>query len=353
VPTFSVNSPPDYPAATFAQPYGSAAGVSNRGRGLIKTNRTPYTQQYSLGIQRELSATWGLDVSYVGNTGRKNIFSYQFNQPAPGPGPFGSRLPFPDLAANGIPGYVTWGTSHYDSLQVSVRNRPTRMGLVFMGSYTWGKSLGNAISGPQFEGQPFRDARNWKADSGPLNNDIRHILSLSWIYELPWGKGKPLAGNVSGLANAIIGGWKFGGIAIFQSGYRLTVSDSFDNANTGSGNRPDQISDPNSIERGSRGEAIRKWFDTGAFRRSTPFTFGNAGVGTVVGPGFQNFDLSLYKDFSIAEQKRIQFRAEFFNALNHPNFGNPGLAFGTSSFGVISSVVGTGREVQLGLRFDF
>ena len=99
---------------------------------------------------------------------------------------------------------------------------------------------------------------------------------------------------------------------------------------------------------------INQFFNTGDrfFARTAPFTFGNAGTGTIVGPGLQLWDISLYKDFYVAEEQRVQFRVEFFNAFNHVNFGNPNTSFGSAAFGTIRSA-GDARQVQFGLRYDF
>ena len=345
VPSIGIACNPDVPCVTLERPFSTTVVPTFSSNLGSKTNRTPYTQQYSLGIQRELSPTLSLEVGYVGNLGRKNLLRFNINQPTPGPGPVAPRTLYPQLSS--LNAIETKGISRYDSLQTTLRKTYDSMGLVFLGAYTWSHALGDSYSGPQInELQPLRDFRNYQAEYGNTNYDVRHLLSLSWIYELPWGKGKPLAGSLSGIPNAIIGGWKFGGIANFRTGQYLTITDIVDNSNAG-GSRPDAISDPNGGPR-----TISQWFDTGAFRRAAQFTFGNAGTGIVEGPGAVNFDLALHKDFPVRENQRIQFRVEFFNAFNHPNLGNPATAFGAGNFGTISGS-GPGRSIQFGLRFDF
>jgi hypothetical protein len=112
------------------------------------------------------------------------------------------------------------------------------------------------------------------------------------------------------------------------------------------------IGDPNNQDRPNRDAQLRRWFNTEAFGRAPLYTFGNAGTGIITGPGFQTWDMSLYKDFRIMENKRLQFRAEFFNAFNNVNLGDPNTTFGSLSFGRISSS-GDARQIQFGLRFDF
>lgn len=307
-----------------------------------------------MGLQQEITPTLGLEVGYVGNKGIKDLFTYNFNQPTPGPGSFASRMPFPSYSPNGLSGPVDWGSSHYDSLQVNIRKRASA-GLTFIGSYTWGHALGNAVSGPEFEENfPYRNYHDFRADYGNTNYDVRQILSLSGVYELPFGKGKHFAGGVGSLTDQVIGGWKFGGIVSFNSGLYLTPDDVVDVANTGGGTRPDTIAgcNPNHQSHPSRAEAINEWFNTGCFQTPALYTYGNTSTGSIKAPGLANFDLSFYKQFTVTEGKHLEFRAELFNAFNRANLGNPGVDFGTGDFGVISSSL-PGREIQFGLRFDF
>ena len=353
---------PDFPIVTFEEPFGTVSGVpATGGTGLVPDNRTPYLQQYSLGISRELTSTLGLDVSFVGNAGRKNLMNFGHNNPFPGPEPVAERRPLCrrgiSCRLSGTGGAANWGTSNYNALQVKVRKEVGPEGLLLLGAYTWGKALGTSVHGPQIgENQSIRDYnRNWKADAGPIPNyDVRHLLSVSGVYELPFGRGKPVGGGMGRVANLIFGGWKFGGIASFQSGQHLTPSDVFDNSNAG-GSRPNLLRNPNGIGHSSRQSQLDKWFDTSAFERAPVYTFGNAGTGTIVGPGLSVFDLSLYKDFHVAENQRVQFRVEFFNAFNNVILNNPGTVFGSAGFGRITSTraEADARQIQFGLRYDF
>jgi hypothetical protein len=352
VPSLAIAGNPDVPAVTFANPYQTTVVPSASGRVVTaRTNRTPYLMQYSMTLGHAFTSRLGFEIGYVANAGRKSLLDYNFNQPFPGPGSQVARLPYPEFG--GLGGNPSWGTNNYNSLQVKVRKELGPEGLLLTGAYTWGKALGTAVSGIKFNGNvPIRDTRNWKADAGPTPFDVRHILALSWVYEIPVGRGKPLGGNAASAAQFLIGGWKFGGIATFQSGRYLTPTDAFNNSNAG-GSRPDVIGDPDLQSYSSKQAMLDRFFDTSAFVRAPQFTFGNSGTGILQGPGLQIFDLSLYKDFRIAESRRIQFRAELFNGLNHANFDNPGTVFGTPSFGIIRSTATPAREIQLGLRFDF
>ena len=358
VPPVSIASDPDFPAVTFAEPFGTDIVPATGGRGLINDNNTPYLQQYSLSISRELTPTLGAEFAYVGNAGRKNVFNFSLNNPLPGSEPTAERriLCVNGLSCDlsGISGPANWGTSNYNALQIKVRKEVGPEGLMLLAAYSWGKAIGTSVAGPQlWERQPIRDwNRDWKADAGPITKyDVRHLFSISGVYELPFGRGKPAGGDMSYAADLIAGGWKLGGIASFQSGHFLTPSDSFNQSNAG-GSRPNLLSNPNGLSHSSRQAQIDGFFNTGVFERAEIYTFGNAGTGTIVGPGLTLFDLSLYKDFHIAEGHRVQFRVEFFNAFNNVNLGNPGTSFGSSSFGVIRSA-GEARQVQFGLRYDF
>lgn len=346
VPQVSIACNPDIPCIDAANPTVSTVILpTTGGAAASKTNTTPYTMVNSLGISHQLSGTLGFEIGYVANMGRHDVFRPNLNQPVPGPGPVAPRRPYPQFSAINSP--VTWGTNRYDSLQASVRKNHDATGLTLIGSYAWSHAIGNACSGPQqAECFNIRDIRNFKADTGSTPYDRRHVLSLSWVYELPWGKGKPLLHDTRGALNQLIGGWKFGGIASFNTGTPLTPSDIVDVSNAGN-SRPDLIGDPNNGPR-----TIQQWFNTSAFQRAPQFTFGTSGVGIIKGPGYQNFDLALYKDVVIGESKRVEFRAEFFNAFNHTNFGNPSTAFGSAGFGTISSS-GPARQIQFGARFDF
>ncbi|HXN22816.1 MAG TPA: carboxypeptidase regulatory-like domain-containing protein [Candidatus Dormibacteraeota bacterium] len=351
VPSTGISCNRDVPCVTATRPFSTTVVPSTSGNVASKTNRTPYVHQFSLDVQYALTNTLGLQVGYVGNASGNNLIRMNINQPAPGPGSVTSRLPYPKFSS--LTAIQTIGTAHYDSLQASLRKTYDRVGLVLLASYTWSHALGDSISGPQInEGQPLRDFRNYKAEYGNTPYDVRHIASISWIYELPWGKGKPLAGNLSGVADAFVGGWRFEGIASLRTGSYLTPGDIVDVSNAGGG-RPDVIGDPNSQDHSSRDASIKQWFNTSAFRRAPQFTFGNSGPGIIAGPGYNSFDLALHKRIAIKESMGLQFRLEAFNAFNHPNLGNPSTAFGAANFGQISSIVGSARSIQLGLRFDF
>ncbi len=351
VPQFRVICNADVPCVDMTNPFTTTVVPGTAGSAASKTNKLPSVRQYSLGLAHQVTPTFGIEVSYVGNSNRHNLMRLDLNQPAPGPGPVRDRLPYPQFSTLRSP--LSIGRSNYNALQLTGRKLYDSTGLTFIGSYTWGKALGTGASGPEInEFQPIRDVRNFEADYGPTNYDLRHIYSFSWSYELPIGHGKPFGSGISGGLNRVLGGWKLAGIVSGRSGNALTVGDVVDTSNAG-GSRPDLVCDPNDHERANRSAAIQQWFNTACFVRAPAFTFGTAGVGVVRGPGYHNVDLSLQKGFAISGGKRLEVRLEVFNALNRAHLGNPSTAFGTGSFGTISSTIGTARQMQLGARFEF
>jgi hypothetical protein len=279
------------------------------------------------------------------------------NQPAPGPGTGVSREPYP--AFGNLGDVRSIGRSHYDSLHAALRKTYDHTGLVFLASYTYSHALGDSVSGPQFEENGTDSAagvRYYKCLSCEYGNspyDIRHIFSLSASYELTFGRGKLLASNANGVANGIIGGWSMQGIVSLRTGNYLTPHDSVDVSNSGN-TRPDVIGNPNGFSHSGRAQEVSQWFNTAAFAQPAPFTFGTSGVGIIETPGYSDFDLAFQKRFAIGERVGLQFRGELFNAFNHTNLGAPNVgAFGTPGFGTINSIVGSARDIQLGLRLDF
>jgi hypothetical protein len=279
------------------------------------------------------------------------------NEPTPGPGTGVSREPFP--AFGSLSDILSIGVSHYDSLQVALRKTYDRTGLVFLASYTYSHALGDSVSGPQFEENGSDSAagvRNYMCllcEYGNSPYDIRHIFSLSASYPLPFGKGKALASNAGGVVNGFIGGWSMQGIVSLRSGNYVTPEDSVNVSNSGN-TRPDVTCDPNGFSHANKAAAATQWFNTACFAQPAQYTFGDSGVGIIETPGYSDFDLAFQKRFAIGEKLGLQFRGELFNAFNHTNLGAPSVgAFGTPSFGTINSIVGTAREIQLGLRFDF
>jgi len=173
---------------------------------------------------------------------------------------------------------------------------------------------------------------------------------VSYLYELPFGRGKRFGSSLTGTWQQLIGGWQVNGITLFQAGHPVTALMGFDNANVGDGtDRPNQVGDPN-LSRGDRSPT--HWFNINAFVAAPPGTFGNASRNNIIGPGINKFDFSLVKIFSFAEQKQLQFRTEVFNLANHTNYLTVGNVIDTPSFGQLTSSADP-REIQFALKFLF
>ncbi len=317
-------------------------------------------QAWNLSLERSIAGTL-ISAAYVGNKANHLANIYQPNQARPGPGAIQGRRRWPDWGTLFLANYD--GNSNYHSGQLKVQ-KPFTKGFTMLLGYTWSKALddsGGTFVGEADRGNAFQDSYNMKAEKGLAGQDIRHRFVLSYVYELPFGKGKSFLTR-GGAANVILGGWQVNGITSFQSGSPFSVTQSFNGANTDGGQRrPDLVRDPNGLSHSRpRGEQVAKFFDTSAFLENRPadtvngpFRFGTAGRHIVIGPGIADWDFAAYKDFHFSEQRRAQFRAEFFNLFNRPIFSNPGGTLGTPQFGRISSTSVDSREIQFAMKLYF
>lgn len=304
-------------------------------------NKIPYSLQYNFGFQRQLASTISMEVDYVGSVSR-----HLFIQPVantalfPAPGPLAPRQPFPQYGGT-FPNSTNSGNSTYNSLQAKLNKRYSS-GMSFLTSYTWSRSMDVSSQGQA----GLSNIYNRRLDWGRSDFDIPHMFVFSTVYELPFGRGKTFMSSPRRLTDALFGGWIVGGIASLYSGSPFSISAGGDVANVGGGSqRADVVGDAKTGER-----SVEKWFNTAAFRTPVPFTFGNAGRNNVQGPGAVNVDIVTYKDFVFTESKRLQFRAEFFNAPNHPNFNNPNNNVQSGAFGRITTA-NEPRDIQFALKF--
>jgi hypothetical protein len=307
---------------------------------------TPYLQAWSLGIQQEIAGNV-IDVTYVGNKDSHLWARTWPNQPPPGPGDIDARRPYTNVST--VAGNEPIGSSSYNGLQLRGQRRFSR-GLAFIASYTWSKAITDSQLAETGAFVPdLQDTRNRRANRGLWSADTRHRFTLSVLYELPFGRDKRFASDASGVLGVIVSGWQLGGIATIQTGQPLTVTLPFDNPNVGEGAKlPNLVGDPNNGP-----QTVEKFFNTEAFEVPEQFTFGNAGIGTVTGPGINTVDLSLVKNIRLTERVRLQFRCEAFNAFNHLVMGDPVTDFGTPLFGQVTSTRLDNRELQFALRLEF
>ncbi len=316
--------------------------------------RTAYVQHWNLGIQRQLGSSRLLEVAYVGSKGTKLLAARDINQPRPGP-----KLPNPlitylrpDPRFEDITYQESSASSIYHSLQARFQQRLTA-GLSLLSSYTWGKAIDNASGIFTSAGDPNfpQDSLNLRAERGRSNFDIRHRFSLSYAYDLPFGKGA-----TGGWEKGLLAGWQTYGVITLQTGRPLTVAllSDIDNSNTGRSNLGFGANDrPNLVGQAKLDNPTpERWFNTAAFQFPTPFTFGNAGRNVLDGDGYQNVNFSVVKNTALRESLNLQFRAEFFNLFNHPNFDLPDNFLGSPSFGTVRSAQSP-RRVQFGVKLLF
>lgn len=311
--------------------------------------RDAYIQQWNLGYQREFAANMVFEVSYVGNKGTKLVKTVDINQAFPVPGitqpAVQPRRPLPEYGAIGL--LQGSANSIYHGLLGRLERRFSG-GLSFLSSYTYGHVIDDSTGG-----NVAQDARNLKADRGSADFDARQRLVVSYIYELPFGRGKMFGKDWPKAMNAVLGGWEFAGITTFQSGRPLFVqlSTSNPNSNTGSTrDRPNTTGVSPVIKDRSANKAL--YLDRNAFANPARGTFGNAPRNTFDGPGTNNWDFTLGKNFR-HEDYNVQFRAEFFNAFNHPFLNQPNRFSDSGAFGTITSTLSASRQIQFGLKFTY
>jgi hypothetical protein len=316
--------------------------------------KNPYMQQWSLGVQRELFASTTLEVNYIGTKGtnllmRRNIaqaFPYSPDHPT-----VAERKPFPDFVT-----YIDsdWGgRSNYTAFNTKLEHRGRGALLTF--AYTWAKSTDTksaaaGIGATSFNGwQGFLDNHDPERDHGLSDFDVDHRLVGSFVYNLPFGSGERVASNATGVKNAVIGGWQMNGIYTWQRGFPLTVTAAdLGGLNDAVGvNRADLVGDP-SVSNPS----IERWFNTAAFAQPAAGSYGTSGRNILRGPGVNNLDLALFKNFDLTHGMRLQFRFESFNVLNHTQFSAVTTDLTQANFGVVTSTRAA-RINQLGLKFIF
>jgi hypothetical protein len=370
-------------------PQGSAqGGLTDVGFGLNPVvnpvRHSAYVQQWMAGVQYSLTNNDLIDITYVGNHGVHVLAQYlEWNQLptkdlalgsqllAPVPNPFFGHLtgsgcgldqptiiqgqllrPYPEYCSvTEAPPAV--GASNYNALQITYNHR-WHSGLNVNVSYTYSRftddvqgSSGWAFPG---SGSSVRDAYNLGAERSVDSSDIPHSLVVNYIYELPFGHGKQFGGDWKGPVNAVLGGWQLTGIVYAKSGFPLSVSPVSNNTNSFGGNqRPNLVGNPKPAN-----QTINNWINPAAFAQPTAFTFGNAprNLADLRAPHYNDWDMGIQKWWDFSESKRLQFRIEMFNALNHPNFFAPDTNLGDSSFGKISQAYPS-RDVQAAMKFYF
>jgi hypothetical protein len=313
--------------------------------------KTPEAYEWSLSVQTQFAKVWGAELAYVGSRGQHLDYIHQpGNQAKPGVGDLQPRRPWPDFNTLTYDDYSAY--SNYNALQAKLEKRASK-GLAALVSYTYAKSLQNQ-GGDIDDQSTVQNDNDPNADYGLSDFDIGQTLSVSVIYQLPFGRGQRFAAN-GRFVDGLIGGWEVSGIITATGGFPFTVTSTQDYSNTGSPSpRPDRICN------GTGPKTISEWFNTNCFTTAalaqaladgTP-RFGTSGRNILIGPGVQNWDIAFIKRTTIHDGIVAEFRGELFNAFNHTNFGIPGSVIGTSTAGIISASSGP-RDIQLALKVVF
>jgi hypothetical protein len=314
---------------------------------------TGYAQQFNVGVQRELSARFVVELSYLGNLSRRlpgpNLSINQIPPEKMGVAATQRDRPFPQFS-NVTVLFPSLGISNYHAGVLRVEKRFSH-GFNMLSTYTWAKFLNNTDEGGSDLGDTgvYSDFYNRALDYGPSANDVRHRWTISSVWELPIGPGRRWLS--SGWLARVAGKWSLGVLGTAQSGapFTVTAQTNTTNAFSAGGLRADVIGNP---ELPASERTLTRWFNTEAFAQPAPFRFGNSGRGIMRGDGIIRFDLLIGKHIALGGQRTLQLRAELFNVFNHTDFGLPGHAFGGPGFGIVSSARAP-RTMQLGVRFAY
>jgi hypothetical protein len=327
------------PPADYSAPTPFAGG------GTDPRTKKPYTYNFSLGIQQQLTPSMSLEVDYVGAVSRKVWFNYDYfggAQYAPGatesPQSLADRYPYLTGKVSGVFVNGTPDNALYHGLQVQF-NRRMSHGLQFTSSYTYSRA---------------EDANHWPVENfavprsrwGRSDSNFPHNSISSFIYQ-------PDVKFGNRFENLLFGGWELAGVLQFESGQPFTIHTGTDNlVNSYFGSRPLQLKDPKLSAGRSRSAAMAEWFDTAAFEDPGIGKMGNTGVDTLQSPGLKNLNASLLRNFQIAERLRFEFHFDTFNTMNWVKLGGPDSTMTDPNFGKITSA-GSMRQLQLGGKLVF
>ena len=360
----AIPTPPDASTFTgtfFTQPTNFKLGMA---------------QQFNVNVERQLPGDVVLTVGYAGSRGRHILVAgNSINVAGPaacvpggsytiGCNPDGSQF-FPSVvtpAFNAVLLFGDVGKTSYNSLQIKAETKTPKHGLYALFSYTYSKTYDNGLSDGlgSLLSAPYFPLPNWnKLDWGLSQINLDNNFTGSIIYDLPIGRGKKFGNDWSGVANTLLGNWQLTLIEKITSGFGIPLIDSFNQSGVffnagGNGNnfnRPDQVSgcDPYAASHGAN-----QWINPACFVAPASGLLGDANRVPVTGPGFVNTDFSVIKQFALPrEGMGLNFRAEFFNLFNHPQFGSPVADISAPGFGSVNSTVNNPRLVQFGLKLTF
>ncbi len=340
IPTASVNDPLGFGSGgSVVYPINDFSQVS---QWMVDPKfRTPYMDQWNIGVQRELPANTVLDANYVGSVGRHLDWGPIMNVPQPGPGDVQSRRPYPYMLQQWFDQSV--GDSRYNSLQVTL-NKRTSHGVTFLVAYTLSHSdddgcgLGYAVC---HSTNPYNRA----GDYGTSDLNEENAFSAAFTLQSPYGHSSDK------LVSALAGGWALNGIGQIGSGWPFTITNSGDPENVGT------ISEERVNVSGSTSgpRTPAQWFNTSAFSVQPAYTYGNEKRNKLLSDGTKNLDLSIFRTFHVGlgEQRFFEFRAESFNLFNRVMFAIPNTSLGGANFGTVTSQQNQPRQLQMSLKFYY
>lgn len=341
-------------------PLAPVVGVPIAGVFVDPELQTPYIQQYNFGAQIELARNLVAEIGYVGNRGTHLLQVITLNQPVynPATNTFSPPLgPASILSANknltgGLQQVQTTSISRYNSLQMSLIKRFSD-GLQFLAAYTVGRSYDyySGASINELTNIPG-DQVNWRLNGGPSDFNRKHRFVVSGVYDLP-----KLSGSGSG-AKWLVNDWQIAGVAVFQSGLPFSIVDSNGTSIIQRANFSTTFGSSDFAGSGPVSHRLNQYFNTAAFVSSRGAAdptapYGNTPRNLIFGPGQKNIDVSIIKFIPFTERFKGEFRAEFFNVFNWVNYANPGNAFGTPTFGRITSAASGPRVVQFAFKLSF
>jgi hypothetical protein len=389
-PTNYLRNPfPQGLAVATGRDAGLATAAGFNIRSFQRERPTAYMQQFSTDVQIEVAKGWLVEAGYAGSQGRKLAYGYNgfyaglnvnqipdsalslgnaLNDQVPNPvfgvistGPLASRTvlrrqlyrPYPQFQTVGIldmPG----ASSGFNAFLLRLQKRFGN-GMTIMTSYQRSRAMDNASENQGWEvNDRARNVYNLSQERSVSAHDVPHSFALTYVYELPIGRGKKVGANMHRALDAVVGGWQMSAIWKMDSGLPLIFSAPNNLFNYSDWQFPNIKSGAN-FNDGTR--TIDRWFNTGAFEQPAPFTYGNSPryIDEIRYSRTNNWDMSLAKNFRILEKLKLQYRAEMYNALNRVQFGRADTSFGGTNFGrVTGTAPGNGpRTIQMALRLSF
>jgi hypothetical protein len=332
--------------------------------------------QYNANVERQLPGNVLLTAGYAGSTGgHLLVIGNNLNTNSPsgcgsisgytlGCNPDGSQYfyPYNPPNYNAILLMGDVGKAHYNSMQIKAETKTPKYGLYALVAYTYSKTYDNGLSdglGSELSA-PYFPLPNWQNLDWALSQiNLDNSFTGSVIYDLPFGKGKAFGGGWNNVTNTLLGDWQVTLIEKALSGFAVPLIDSFNQSGTtfnaggndNNFNRPNQVSgcDPHNANHGQH-----QWINAACFVAPPPGELGNAKRVPITGPDFVNSDFSIIKQFALPRREMgLNFRAEFFNLFNHPQFGSPVADINQAGFGAVNSTVNNPRLIQLALKLSF